>query len=148
MSTKRKKSKAVPVVIVLTVLLAVLCAGCFYAGQLLSSQKAAALKAARKEVEARNETARQEYAAALAEFEKETSSGANLAWPAQKQEGPDLIDLTNYALESQTTVSTTRAEVMNNGLLLINQWHSRPEDFDEKTMVGLGNYFSPRICDN
>ena len=31
---------------------------------------------------------------------------------------------------------------MNNGLLLVNQWHSRPEDFDESTVVGLGNYFN------
>ena len=145
MSSKRKKSKAVPVVVVMTVFLAVLCVACFYAGQLFSAQKAEVLAKAQAEAEANNEKKRQEYAAELAEYEKETSSGANLAWPAQKSEGLDLIDLTNYPLESQTTVSATRAELMNNGLLLVNQWHSRPDDFDDTTLVGLGNYFNWKL---
>ena len=145
MSSKRKKSKAVPVVLVLTVLLAVLCVACFYAGQLFAAQKADALASAQKEAEANNEKMRQEYAAELAEYEKETSSGANLAWPTQKSEGLDLIDLTNYPLESQTKVTATRADLMNNGLLLINQWHSRPDDFNDSTLVGLGNYFNWKV---
>ncbi len=145
MSAKKKKSMAVPVVIVLTVLLAVLCAGCFYAEEMLSAQKAEVLEAAQKEVEARNEEARQEYAAALAEFERENSSPGNQAWPAQKTSGTDLLDLTNYPLESQKTVTMTRAEIMNNGMLLLNRWHSRPEDFDEKELIGLGNYFNWKV---
>ncbi len=142
MSNKRKKSKAVPVVIVITVLLAALCVGCFYAGQLLETRRAEILKTAQAEAEKANEKADQEYAAALAEFQKETSSGANLAWPAQKSEGWDILDLTNYPLEAQTSVTMTRSEIMNNGMLLVNQWHSRPDDFDESTLVGLGNYFN------
>ena len=117
MSSKRKKSKAVPVVLVLTVLLAVLCVACFYAGQLFAAQKADALASAQKEAEANNEKMRQEYAAELAEYEKETSSGANLAWPTQKSEGLDLIDLTNYPLD----------------------------DFNDSTLVGLGNYFNWKV---
>ena len=140
--SKRKKSKAVPVVIVLTVLFAAAAVVCFYAGDWVASRKESALTTVQNQVEAHNEEEREKYAAAMAEFEKETASGANLAWPAQKSEGWDLLDLTNYPLESPSTVTMSRSQIMNNGLLLVNQWHSRPEDFDESTLVGLGNYFN------
>ncbi len=142
MSKKRKKSKAVPVVIVLTVLLAALCIGCFYAGTMLETRRAEILSRAQAEVEERNAQARQEYAAAMAEFEQQTASSSTLAWPAQKSEGWDLLDLSNYPLEAQVSVPMTRSEIMNNGMLLVNQWHSRPDDFDESALVGVGNYFN------
>lgn len=145
MSRKKKKSKAVPLVIILTVLLAALCVACFYAQELVTARQNAALAAAQKEVEAQNAEKRQNYAAALAEYEKETAVNANPSWPAAKTKGPDLVDLSNFPLENQTTVETTRAEVMNNGLLLVNPWHSRPADFDEKNIVGLGNYFNWKV---
>ena len=140
--SKPKKSRAVPVVIVLTLLFAALTFACFYARDWVANQKAEALRAAQAEAEEHNEAEAEKYAAAMAEFEAQTSSGANLAWPAQKTEGWDLLDLTNYPLESPSVVTMTRSQIMNNGLLLVNQWHSRPEDFDESTLVGLGNYFN------
>lgn len=140
--SKPKKSKAVPVVIVLTIFFAALTVACFYAKDWVIAQQADILKTAQEEAEAHNASEQQKYAAALAEFEQETSSGANLAWPTQKSEGWDLLDLTNYPLESPSLVTMTRSEIMNNGLLLVNQWHSRPEDFDESSLVGLGNYFN------
>jgi len=140
--SKPKKSRAVPVVIVLAVLCLALTFACFYAGGWISAQKEEALAKAQTEAENYNASERQKYAAAMAETERQTSSGANLAWPAQKTEGWDLLDLTNYPLESPTQVTMTRREIMNNGLLLVNPWHSRPEDFDDSTLVGLGNYFN------
>ena len=115
---------------------------CFFTESWVSDQRANALSTAQKAAEAHNTEEQQKYVAAMAEFEKETSSGANLAWPAQKSEGWDLLDLTNYPLENPSTVTMTRSQVMNNGLLLVNQWHSRPEDFDESALVSLGNYFN------
>ncbi len=142
MSKKRKKSRAVPVVIAITLVLAVLCVGCFYAGQLLATRRAEILSQAQAEVEERNNEARQAYAAAQAEYEQLTSSSPKVSWPAQKSEGWDLLDLTSYPLEAQTRVTMTRADLMNQGMLLVNQWHSRPDDFDESALVGLGNYFN------
>ena len=66
--SKRKKSKAVPVVVVLTVLFAALCVGCFYAGQVLNARRAEILSKAQAEIKEQNEQARAEYAVALAEF--------------------------------------------------------------------------------
>ena len=140
--SKPKKSKAVPVVIVLTLLFVALTVACFYAKDWVTAQQDEILKNAQEQAQNHNTAEEQKYMAAMAEFEKETSSGANLAWPAQKPEGWDLLDLTNYPLESASTVTMTRAQVMNNGLLLVNPWHSRPEDFDDSSLVGLGNYFN------
>lgn len=143
--SKKKKSHAVPVVIIIAILAAALAVACFYAGDLITRYREEALASVQEEVEAYNEEEEQKYAAALAEFEQETSSGANLAWPTQKSEGWDLLDLTSYPLESQSTVTMTRAETMNNGLLLVNQWHSRPDDFSEDALVSVGNYFNYAI---
>ncbi len=140
--SKPRKSKAVPIVIALTVIFALLTAGCFFAREWIAAQRSEKLRVAQEAAQTHNDEEDEKYAAARAEFERETTSGANLAWPAQKTEGWDLLDLTNYPLESPTTVTMTRSEVMNRGLLLINQWHSRPEDFDESALVGLGNYFN------
>ena len=140
--SKPKKSKAVPVVIILTVLFALLTVACFFAKDWVANRQTEVLETAQAEAEKHNSEEDQKYAAAMAEYQAQTSSGANQAWPAQKMEGWDLLDLTNYPLESPSTVTMTRSQIMNNGLLLINEWHSRPEDFDESTMVGLGNYFN------
>jgi len=140
--SKPKKSKAVPIVLVLTILFGALTFACFYAKDWVKSQQDEILQAAQAEAEEHNAAEDEKYAAAWAEYQRETSSGANQAWPAQKQEGYDLLDLTNYPLESPNKVTMTRGEIMNNGLLLVNQWHSRPEDFDESALVGLGNYFN------
>ena len=142
MSTRKRKSKAVPVVITVTVVLALLCAACFFAGSWVKSQREAALASARAEAEAHNAEEDQKFAAAQAELEKKNTPSASLSWPTQKSEGWDILDLTTYPLEYPNRVTMSRADVMNTGLLLVNQWHSRPEDFEDGTLVGLGNYFN------
>ena len=96
-------------------------------------------------VEATNERLEQEYQNALAEFQSATASGVNLAWPAQKTEGWDVVDLTNYPLESVRTEEHNRQELMYAGVLLVNQWHSRPEDYQEAGLVSIGAYTSGKI---
>ncbi len=145
MSRKKKRSGAVIAVVCLAVLFAALSVGCFYAGNLLASRRVELLSQAQAEVEKRNDEARQRYDAALAEFKKEISTTETKAWPTPKSEGWDLLDLSTYPLENQTTVSMSRAEIMNNGMLLVNQWHSRPADFDESTLVGIGNHFNWKV---
>ena len=51
-----------------------------------------------------------------------------------------MIDLTNYPLEAPGSVTVSRKDIMNNGLLLVNEWHSRPEDFDDSAVVALATY--------
>ena len=144
MSRRKKKSKAYAVVLILTILCAALCVACFFAPSLVSAQRKVYeddLARRQEEVIARNREIVAEYEAKLAEVESQTSPTASETWPDHKSEGWDILDLTNYPLENITAETHTRADVMNNGMLLVNQWHSRPADFDESEIVGLGNYY-------
>ena len=143
--SRTKKSKAVPVVAVLTFLIAALAAACFLINPLLiDPQREAIVKAnqtAKDEVAARNRESEARYAAAIAELESQASIPTNPSWPDHKSEGWDILDLSNIPLENQTAETHTRADLMNNGMLLINEWHSRPDDFDESGVVSVGKYY-------
>jgi len=146
MARTKKKSKAVPVVTVLTLLIIAAAVVCFLINPLvIQPQRDAIRKAnadAKAEVEARNKEAEAKYASAIAELESQASIPTNPSWPDHKNEGVDILDLTGIPLENQSAVTMTRAELMTNGMLLINEWHSRPEDFDETGVVGVGKYYS------
>ena len=143
--SRTKKSKAVPVVAVLTFLIVALAAACFLIKPLLiDPQREAIAKAnqtAREEVEARNRESEARYAASIAELESQASIPTNPSWPDHKSEGWDILDLSNIPLENQTAETRTRADLMTGGMLLINEWHSRPEDFDESGVVSVGKAY-------
>ena len=145
--SKRTKSNAVPIVLTLFILSLICCLVCVFAPQLLNLQarQNAILQQAQAEVEEENARRIQAHQAAVAEYQSKTAVTESEDWPAHKQEGWDIVDLSNFPLRSQTTETMTRAETMNNGLLLVNQWHSRPDDFNDSTLVGLGNYFSWKV---
>ena len=142
--SKRKKSKAVPVVLVITVLLAALAAGCFLVKPLLTDplRKASAEELAKKqaETEKKNRQTQAEYDATILDLQNQASQPSNPSWPEHKSEGWQILDLSNYPLENQTAESKTRADLMYNGMLLVNEWHSRPADFDESKVVSVGKY--------
>ncbi len=145
MSRKRKKSKAVPVVLLITVLVAALAAGCFLLKPLVTDPirkaSAASLAKQQSEVAGRNQQIMAEYNAAIQELKRQREADpGNPAWPEHKSEGWDVVDLTNIPLENQTAVAVSRADVMNGGMLLLNEWHSRPLDFDESKIVSVGTY--------
>ena len=143
---RTKKSKAVPIVAVLTLLIIAAAVVCFLINPLvIQPQRDAIQKAnadAKAEVEARNKEAEAKYASAIAELESQASIPTNPSWPEHKNEGRDLLDLTGIPLENQSAVTMTRADLMNNGMLLVNEWHSRPEDFDESGIVSVGKYYT------
>ena len=80
------------------------------------------------------EITKEEYLASI------NGDSANKAWPAAASQGWDVIDLTTYPLESPYNRTVSRSDAMFGGLLLVNEWHSRPEDFDESMMVSLNSY--------
>lgn len=144
--SRPKKSKAVPIVLALTILLAALAVICFLINPLvIQPQKDAIAKAnqeAKAEVEERNRQAEAEYKARIAELENQANTPTNPNWPAHdpKKEW-ELLDLTNIPLENQTAQTRTRTELMSGGMLLLNEWHSRPADFDESTITGVAKYY-------
>ncbi len=139
MNKKRSGNRTFVLVIVLTVILAVAAAGCVLASRYIIQDGSARLEAMKAEVNARNEEKKREYQKELAAFnaENESKHGANLSWPEPKEKGWDVVDLTTYAIEIPEKVTMSRADMLYNGMLLVNQWHSRPEDFDESLTVRL-----------
>lgn len=138
--SKKVKRDPVKVMLKWTILLAILAVIAFVGGNMLTGYRAQLLADKQAEVEEINAQRDEEYAVALAEFEQASTSGANLAWPAQKSEGWDVVDLTNYPLENAGRVTVSRQDLMYNGMLLVNQWHSRPDDFVDAEIVSVGNY--------
>ena len=143
--SRTKKSKAVPVVAVLTILIAALAVVCFLINPLvIQPQKDAIAKAnadAKAEVEERNRQAEAEYKARISELESQANQPVNPSWPDHKSEGWDLLDLTTIPLENQTAEARTRADLMTGGMLLVNEWHSRPEDFDESGVISIARAY-------
>ena len=143
---RTKKSKAVPVVAVLTLLIIAAAVVCFLIKPLVIEPQREAIRkaneAAKAEVENRNKESEAKYASAIAELESQASIPTNPSWPDHKNEGVDILDLTGIPLENQSAVTMSRAELMTGGMLLINEWHSRPEDFDETGVVSVGKFYT------
>ena len=146
--SRTKKSKAVPVVIVLTILIAALAVLCFLIKPLvIEPQKEAIAKAnaeARAAVEERNKQAETEYKALIAELEAQAKEPTNPSGPEHDPDLPwQILDLSDIPLESQTAEAMTRAQLMEYGneMLLVNAWHSRPEDFVETKLTSVSKYF-------
>ena len=146
--SRTKKSKAVPVVIVLTILIAALAILCFLIKPLvIEPQKAAIAKAnadAKAAVEERNKQAEAEYKALIAELEAKANEPTNPSWPEHDPDAAwQILDLSDIPLESQTAETKTRADLFKYGneMLLVNAWHSRPEnDFDENELKSVAKY--------
>ena len=143
--SKQKKSKAVPIVLVLTILFAALAVACFLIKPMVTQpQRDAVTQANEKmkaEAEEQNRKAEAEYKARIAELESQHNVPTNPSWPEHKSEGWDLLDLSQIPLENQTAETHTRADLMNGGMLLVNEWHSRPDDFDETGIVGVAKRY-------
>ena len=144
--SKQKRRDPLKVMIAWTVVLALLAVGTWAAGTLLTSYRRARRDTLVARAQEINTQRQQEYSLALAEFDAKQAEakGANLQWPTQKSEGWDILDLTNYPLENPSSIAATRADAMHGGLLLVNEWHSRPDDFDDSVMTSIFSYAGNR----
>ena len=128
--------------IVLAVLMAVLVAVCVIRGSMIANYRANLLAKQQQEVSDRNAEKLAAYEEEVAEYMRKITqtNEVNADWPAPAPTGWDIIDLTNYPLEAPGTVTVNRADIMHNGLLLVNEWHSRPDDFDESSVTSVAGY--------
>ena len=93
-------------------------------------------------MEERNRQAEAEYQARIAEMESEAQKPTNPSWPAQNPDAEwEVMDLSTIPLENQTAEARTRADLMTGGMLLVNEWHSRPDDFDESGVVSVAKRY-------
>ena len=113
---------------------AAVCAVIFYG---LNAFEKHALDQKIKDTEAINQKREQDYMAALADYQNATQKGQNLAWPAPKPEGWDVLDLSTFALENTQSTTVDRASLLTGGMMLINQWHALPADFSGAQAVSV-----------
>ena len=138
----KKRKDPMAKLIVIAVLMAVLVAACVIVGNVIREQRTERLMALRQEAQARNEEKQADYDQAVNEYmaKLNQSNQVNEDWPQASAEGWDIIDLTNYPLEAPGKVTVNRSDIMNNGLLLVNEWHSRPDDFNEEAIISVSGY--------
>ena len=141
-SLNKKRKDPMKGLIVLAVLMALLVAGCVIGGSMIAEYRAGLLAEKQQAVKDQNKQLLAAYDQEVEDYKNKISQSnqVNEVWPDAAEEGWDIIDLTNYPLEAPGTVTVNRADIMNNGLLLVNEWHSRPEDFDDSAVVGVSGY--------
>ena len=145
--SRPKKSKAYPIVAVLTILIIALAVVCFLVNPLVIQPQRDALERANQEarakVEEENRQAEIAYQKALSDYENAKNEPSHPDWPeATVQEGFELIDLTDYPLDYQTGKQMHRSELMTGGMLLVNEWHERPADFDQSGVISVKQAYS------
>ncbi len=96
---------------------------------------------------------------ARAEQQAQLDAGEVKTWPEPKQEGWDVLDVSDFPVNGAREQPVTRAELLKGGLLLVNRWHQMPGDFilvegDIKSIGVETNYRVPvadanvRLLDN
>lgn len=123
MAKKRKSDayrKLVSVMIVLFVL-ALLCgAGYVLLDQSIKAQETE--NAARAQQE--NAQLEEQYQQAKAEEAAQEARVEPAQWPQPKQEGWDVIDVSEFALTNAATENVSRQELLMGGMVLVNRWHN------------------------
>ena len=147
MTRNKKKSKAVPVILVLTILLAALAVGCFLIRPMwldrMNSDAKTEMEKQIAEIDEQNaaiQRAYQEEKDRLLNPPQTPTQDDDPSWPEHSAEGWDLVNLDGLPLKNISIAHHTRADVMNNGMLLINEWHPRPADFSETAIVSVGRH--------
>lgn len=97
------------------------------------------------DTEAANKKKEEAYLVAKAEYENATRTGENLAWPAAKTQGWDVVDLSTFPLENTSSVSVDRSTLLAGGLMLINEWHAIPADFSEAGLQSVRSVTNSRV---
>ena len=116
----------------------------------------------RERIEAENAEAEVEFYTQLNELRsqnaaaKENESGivdsANLPFWEKELAGSvwRVEDEGSIGLENTSTITMDRASLINGGLLLVNAWHSLPNDFSEEGLISVGQTsgFDIQVQDN
>lgn len=102
-----------------------------------ASEEIARANAAIEQTNADNEA---DYQRRLAEYRAslQQNEGKNVSWPSPATgKGWEVVDLTGFELDDPTYVNISRQDMLYNGLLVVNQWHPRPSDFDESKVLNV-----------
>lgn len=130
-SSGKKRVSSLTFLIATTAVLAAVAVLCLFGSNLLYAMRVRNVNEQRAEVEKRNTERYEAYRQEVQELQDRLTANNNISadWPTpDTQEGISIVDLTNYPLDNPGTVTVSRQDVMLGGLLLVNEWHSRPSD--------------------
>ena len=148
-SSGKKRVSSLTFLIATTAVLAAVAVLCLFGSNLLYAMRVRNVNEQRAEVEKRNTERYEAYRQEVQELQDRLTANNNISadWPTpDTQEGISIVDLTNYPLDNPGTVTASRQDVMLGGLLLVNEWHSRPSDFDESSLVSIMTYARSMGC--
>ncbi len=102
------------------------------------------------QIDAQDRQNQSDYLAAKQKYDDEIAeaNGGNKKWPAPAGDGWEIIDLSEYAVDQESTQTVDRQDLIYNGLLLVNQNHSRPSWYDDDKPVNLHTYNKEIRLDN
>ena len=125
--------KLVRILIVLFVLTVIFGAGYVLLDQSIKAQEAD--NAARAQQE--NDRLMDAYNQAKAEEQAAATQVETPEWPTPKQEGWDVVDVSEFPLTNTKTYTASRNELITSGMLLVNRWHAVPDDLATCEFLGV-----------
>ncbi|MDD4081344.1 MAG: M15 family metallopeptidase [Eubacteriales bacterium] len=99
-------------------------------------------------IEEENQVLIEDYNQRLARFrESQQTTGEVRSWPAPKESGWDVLDVSDFPVAAAEEAAVTREELLLGGLLLVNRWHAMPPDFTlaEPQLKSIGTETSFRV---
>ena len=135
MATKKKDaySKLKRIVLVLFVFTVAAVVGYVLVDQSIVAQQEENMARANEENQQLDAAYRQKVAQEIQQFNEETA----LVWPEPKGEEWEIVDLSNYPVQNANMRYVEQDELITNGLMLLNHWHSLPNNFPESALVSM-----------
>ncbi len=111
--------------IILFILIALCCAGYYIMDQSVKVQETENAQRANEE----NQLLQAQYEQAKAEEQQKEDQGESMQWPAPAATGWDVVDLSAFPINNSYEAGVSRKDLLLGGMILVNQWHSLPDDF-------------------
>ena len=136
---KNRGKNAYPTLAVILVLLLLLTAGCFFLKNWADKDYTDRVADAQKNADNINAQLDEDYNKAKAEEKAQAAEKKVEApqYPTPKQEGWDVLDVSYFPISNSRTMSVTRTDLIKGGMLLLNRWHSVPENFPESDVISV-----------
>ena len=137
MAKKQKDaySKLKGFVIVLFVFVVAAVVGYVLVDQSIVAQQEENQLRAQEENQQRAAAHQQTVEAEIQRYKEETA----MVWPEPKGDAWEILDLANYPVQNTETVYVERDQLITGGLMLLNHWHSIPENFPEGELKSMTN---------
>ncbi len=132
--TRKDAYKRLTHIAIVLAVLALIFGGAWF---FLDSQSKSQLTSAQNAVEQTNSELVRQHSEAVAEYQATLATNSVVERPQPNGIGLEVVDLTGFALTSPRTVTVTRNELLEGGMLLLNRWHSLPSDFPEEHIVSI-----------